>query len=297
MGLLKFLFGKNEEDVLQTNDNRQSVKASILAKENTTKITSQSNILFSKEELSNVISYLVKVANIFHNSVCLKQTGGDRHLKMENIVHSYLGIFGYYYEVKYKYGSFDKLVNTQIAQSFLLVRNAMNDTSNEKDSIRHLAENWSDILNTISILQLEPNPDGEKISTMQSEITKITYAVEKLSGKKCQQPHNKSYNPYNITENASMAVGHSIPDVSDVFLRELLPQLASAKYVGKSKQDIVANYAISMIESYCNNASFVPMCIVKSITSQVQSAAQRIDNIDYSPYSNLQELILSKIYR
>ena len=140
---------------------------------------------------------------------------------------------------------------------------------------------------------------------MESNIQTVTKAIEKLSGKNCKKPSNPlkvhpkkvSYNPFNITEDLKLAEGRAIPDITDVFARELVPMLASNQHSSDESRDIVANYALSMIKSYYDNAGFVPMLIVDQITGQVNQVAEMVEHISYAPQKNLKEYILSKIYR
>ena len=88
-----------------------------------------------------------------------------------------------------------------------------------------------------------------------------------------------------------------IPDITNVFAGELIPQLVENPYSGKAPKDIVADYALSMIKSYYDNAGFVPMVIVDQITGQINQVAEMVQRVSYNPYPSLKEYVLSKIYR
>lgn len=94
-----------------------------------------------------------------------------------------------------------------------------------------------------------------------------------------------------------LSEGRAIPDITDVFARELVPMLASNQHSSDESRDIVANYVLSMIKSYYDNAGFVPMLIVDQITGQVNQVAEMVQRVSYNPYSSLKEYILSKIYK
>ncbi len=153
--------------------------------------------------------------------------------------------------------------------------------------------------------QLEPNEEGERFANIKSEIHSVTAAFEKLSSTKCREPNdprkvkpqNVTYNPFNITEDLAKSQGRTIPDITNVFAGELIPQLVGNPYPNKAPKDIVADYALSMIKSYYDNAGFVPMLIVDQITGQINQVAEMVQKVSYAPYPSLKEYVLSKIYR
>lgn len=265
----------------------------------------KSTNLFSKSELEELIQNLTTISYVFRDSDLLKSTGGGRNEKMMSRTHSYIGILGYFYEVEYGYGQIGDIVDNKISQHYFLVKLAMSDYSHRQKTISELADNWSDILQVIFNMQLESNFDGNKLKQLEIEISRITSAMEKLSGHKCKQPKDLrmqpprevTYNPLNITESPSLSQGHCIPDITSVLAQELLPQLATCQYLGKSPRDVIANYTISLIKSYYDNAGFVPMVIVDQIIGQVNQVVRMTENVSYSPYPSLKEYVLAKVYR
>ncbi len=255
-----------------------------------------------KKQLEEIIRFLAKLSYMFRDSVLLTQAG--RNTKMMSRLYSYTGMMGYLYEYEYKYGSFNSLVDPQIADHFKLVLVAMSNPSHRNKSIAELASNWSDVLQIIFTLCLEDNPDKVNFEKISDEVTIITRTFERLSGNKCKQPSDPrnitprkvTYNPLNITEDLQLSQGHVIPDITNVFARELIPQLTS-HYPTKASKDIVAEYALSMIKSYYDNAGFVPMVIVDQITGQINQVTEIVQRISYSPYPSLKEYVLSKIYK
>ena len=264
--------------------------------------TSQSTALFSKDELKSIIAILSDISYIFLKSDRLV---GGRNEKMKSMLFSYAGVFGYYYEEEYAYGKVSDITDNNIASHYVLVKLSISDDSHRRNVVRDLADNWSDVLQVIFNLELDDNEAGNKLKKMESNIHTVTKAIEKLSGKNCKKPSNPlkvhpkkvSYNPFNITEDLKLAEGRAIPDITDVFARELVPMLASNQHSSDESRDIVANYALSMIKSYYDNAGFVPMLIVDQITGQVNQVAEMVEHISYAPQKNLKEYILSKIYR
>lgn len=264
--------------------------------------TSQLTALFSKDELKSIIAILSDISYIFWGSDRLV---GGRSEKMKSRLFSYAGIFGYYYEEEYAYGKVSDITDNNIASHYVLVKLSMSDDSHRRNVVRDLADNWSDVLQVIFNLELDDNEAGNRLKKMESNIQTVTKAIEKLSGKSCKKPSNPlkvhpkkvSYNPFNITEDLKLAEGRAIPDITDVFARELVPMLASNQHSSDESRDIVANYVLSMIKSFYDNAGFVPMLIVDQITGQVNQVAEMVQKVSYSPYSSLKEYILSKIYK
>ena len=277
----------------------KSQKASSVSSGETSSIK---DALFGKIELEQYIVTLSKMAYLLQKTTLLV---GGRNETMKSRLFSYAGILGYYYENEYKYGKVADLVDQDIVVRHALVCNSMGDASHKRKVITELADNWSDVLQVIFNLQLEPNEEGARFAHIKSEIQSVTIAFEKLSGRKCRKPkdprniehRNVTYNPFNITEDLIKSQGHMIPDITYVFARELIPQLLTNKYSGKMPKDIVANYALSMIKSYYDNAGVVPMIIVDQITGQINQVAEKVQTICYTPYPSLKEYVLSKIYR
>lgn len=264
---------------------------------------SASSNLFSKEELEEFIGILAQISYLFRDSKLLQ---GGRNKSMQQKIHSYAGILGYYYEYEYHYGKVAELVEQDMLVGCVLACSSMSNADNRKMIIRDLSDNWSDILQVIFMMKLEPdpNPDGDKLRQMDPEIQKLTLAFEKMSGKKCKEPKDPrktpprkvSYNPLNITEDLALSRGHSIPDITHIFAQDLFPQLASL-HSGEDAREVVAGYTISMIKSYYDNAGFVPMVIVDQITGQINQVADMAMEISYSPYPSLKEYVLSRIYK
>jgi hypothetical protein len=179
MGILDFFKKKSEDQNSRQNASGQS--------------TQRSSNLFSKNELENLIRTLSSISYLFRDSQLLRSTGGGRNEAMMSKVHSYAGILGYFYEIEYNYGRMSDIVDNRIASHFLLVKNAMNNYEHRKRTVRDLANNWSDVLQVIFNMQLVPNPDGDKFKQIDSDIRKVTSAIEKLSGGKCRAPKDPRY--------------------------------------------------------------------------------------------------------
>lgn len=310
MGLLDFIFGrkKKEAELLQRKqeERKLQIERDKQAKASKEKIrqeqpAAKSNLV-SKQDLEKAISFLSKLSYVFQTSEVLL---GGRNETMKSRTYSYIGILCYIYQFDYKYGSTQDIVDSKIYNHFLLVQAAMQDGNHKKRTIKQLADNWSDVLQVIFNLQLSPNPTSDKIKEMQKEIDFTTAIIEKLSEAKCKKPINPlnqttqkvSYNPLNITEELSKATGQPLPDLTEVFAQELLPLIFTAKQRGDNPKDVVANYTISMIKSYYDNAGYVPMVTVSQITGQISRVVSLAGDISFAPYNSLKEYVLSKIYR
>lgn len=88
---------------------------------------------------------------------------------------------------------------------------------------------------------------------------------------------NSSFNPFNLTVEPSLQNTQRLPDMIGVFQRELssllcnelLPQVQSPK-------DIVKGYIFNLVESYYNNAGYVPKNTLDKIFSQCYIALSNI---------------------
>ncbi len=286
-----FDFFKKKEVKPQKNYLTSSVQSS-----------SSKNNLFSKSELEKYIVTLSKMGYLFQKTTLLM---GGRNETMKSRLFSYAGILGYYYENEFQFGRMADLVDQDVLARYALVSNLMRDANHKRKVVEELADNWSDVLQVIFNLQLEPNEEGERFARIQYDIQDVTSAFEKISEKKCREPkdprnttpRNVAYNPFNITEDLEKSQGHMIPDITNVFAGELIPQLVDNPYSSKVPKDIVADYAVSMIKSYYDNAGYVPMVIVDQITGQINQVAEMVQRISYAPYPSLKEYVLSKIYK
>lgn len=266
------------------------------------------DVLFSEHELKKLIQTLFWLSNFFGDSQLMRTTDptGARNKNMMLKIISYAGILGYFYEEEYHYGKVSDFVNMSKDEKMQYDWSlfSIGEKTNRKSILNGLADNWSDMLQVMFIMQLEPNSEGNKLAAMKSDIDALSVAFEKLSGGKCREPkdprkdtpkRNVSYNPYNISEDRNLIQYHSLPDLTETVARELLPQIISGINRGHDAKEIVANYAIDMIKTYYENAGVVPMVIVDQITGQVDQVAHYCD-VSYSPYKTLKEYVLSKIY-
>ena len=273
----------NKVDKSSASSNKVTLKQSALESDN----------LFSKSELENLIKILSKISYIFRDCDLLV---GGRNQKMMSSTHSYAGILGYLYEVDYKYGKMKDIVDSQIASHYLLVMMSMSDPSHKKNTINEIADNWSDVLQVIFNLQIEPNMAGNQLKTMESDIQKVTNAFEKLSGSKCRKPQNPlhqativdrytemvknaTFNPFNITCDPHLQNAQKVPNIRSVIEKELSDVYSKLSFMGQTSQEnlvrMARGYAFNLVESYYKNAGYVPKNSLDQILEQVYLAMQR----------------------
>ena len=149
MGLFDFIFGSKQKEQerlrLEEEARRQKLEQERIARERKCHLeendskkgyTAQignaglGNNWLCKEQLEEIIRSLAKLSYMFRDSVLLTQTG--RNTTMMSRLYSYTGMMGYLYEYEYKYGSFNSLVDTNIANHFKLILVAMSNPSHRK---------------------------------------------------------------------------------------------------------------------------------------------------------------------
>lgn len=254
---------------------------------------------FSKSEFERVIKTIATMSYLFRDSSTLKSTGAGRNKKMMTTLHSYAGIIGYLYQFTYKLGEYSALVDNRMNTHFALVTSAMNDPYNRQRSIKQLADNWSDVLQSVLYLQIDGTNEGNKMKAMQSDIDFVTKVFETLSGSKCRKPvnqmqsaaapkpastkdkysvmvENAAFNPFKITTNPSLQNNPALPDMVEVFKNELT-QYYSIPDIRKhlDEMQIFSTYVFNMVESYFNNAGSVPKNTVDAIIEQSYKALKQ----------------------
>ena len=103
-----------------------------------------------------------------------------------------------------------------------------------------------------------------------------------------------SFNPFNITTETRLQNPNRLPNLRPVFVKELSSMLNNKVLTGiQSDQEIVKSYVFNLVESYYNNAGYVPNNTLDEILSEVYKALQTIrresifpseDNLKYQMY-------------
>lgn len=264
------------------------------------------NAPYSKSELERVIRTIANMSYLFRDSSTLKSTGAGRNQKMMSTLHSYAGMIGYLYQYTYKMGEYSALVDNDMNIHFALVTVAMNDSYNRNRSIKQLAENWSDVLQSVLYLQVDGTTEGNKMKAMQSDIDFVTKVFETLSGSKCRKPvnqmterfsqmvENATFNPFKVTNNPRLQNNPPLPpEFFDVFKREINNLLSNPAARQMGVKEILKGYVFNMVESYYNNAHYVPKTTVDAIIEMCYNAVKQsqygntigsLDDIKYEVY-------------
>lgn len=245
----------------------------------------------SAGELKEAVETLSGLSRIFRSSGSLV---GGRNEKMGVTMLSYAGILGYLYEEEYRYGDFSGIADGELLSHYRLVRIAMSDAAHRENTLKELADNWSDVLLTILLLRVEGAGTGRMLDAMEPAISQVTSVFERLSGKKCRKPENHSAvdggeeeyadmvrgavsNPYNITFDPRLQRAVPFPDISNVMAGELQRTYSSLdprRLTIRAASSIISGYFENLVGSYYRNAGCVPVNALNQIIEQVYKASQ-----------------------
>lgn len=256
--------------------------------------------LTSKENLQRAIRTMAQMSKLFIDSTNLKAIEGGRNQKMMSIMHSYSGMLGYLYEFTYKYGSYSDLVSKEMGMHFVLVLSVMKDDNHRKQSLKNMAMNWSDVLYSVVILQGDNTPEGNQMLQLQPEIDFVTKVIEAVSGSKCDNPKdcfeelNKNklneekyakmveeatFNPLKITNDPALQNNPPLPDFFfETFKKELSDLYNALGFIQigpKEAKDFFRGYVGGLVESYYENAGYVPKTTVDAIIKDCYKAVQQ----------------------
>lgn len=170
------------------------------------------------------------------------------------------------------------------------------DTENRLKAISDLANNWSDILQTILEIQTSNTNDSKDFIELQPEITHVTRVIEEISGSKCRKPiigyvktsdprksqfnqdaftemvEEATYNPFRITAKPELQRFPPFPDCVERFKIELLSIYNDSSSNRGREIEIFISYVVNIVESYYENTGFVPKNTVDSIVEQCDQA-------------------------
>lgn len=107
------------------------------------------------------------------------------------------------------------------------------------------------------------------------EITKDRYA---------QMIEEAAFNPFNLTTNPQLQNTNRLPNLRPVFINELTSLLGNIMLRQiQSEQEIVKSYVFNLVESYYNNAGYVPKNTLDEILSTVYSALMEMNQTAIFP--------------
>ena len=312
MGIFDF-FKKKKKPEQQTSRSASSLRQ---APASNPQPGPSSRAPFSNADFERVIKTVATMSYLFRDSSTLKSTGGGRNQRMMSTLHSYAGMIGYLYQFTYKLGDYSTLVDKDMNTHFALVTAAMSDPNNRQRSIKQLADNWSDVLKSVLYLQIDGTTEGNKMKAMQADIDFVTKVFETLSGSKCRKPvnqmqsaavpkpqakdkfstmvENAPFNPFKITTNPSLQPTPALPDMVAVFKKELteyynIPGIRQQL----DEMQIFSAYVFNMVESYFNNAGYVPKNTVDAIIEQCYKA---LSQTSYGSFLGTLDQVKSYMY-
>lgn len=245
---------------------------------------------FSKDKITMLINACDKIIYLFKNSNALKESGNSRVKKITGIMLSYKCILMYLYEVDYHYGNvegvfFNKQDNdTKVHYAF--VYSSLLDKAKKEKILKDLSSNWNDILTVLESLKL--SGEQVQVNTISKEINELTSAFAKLSGIEPVRPvtlnrkdkyvemiENASFNPFHITCDANLQPKQKMPDIRSVFRKELNDLYVKVRDIPNfDTKSIIIGYTFNLVESYYNNAGYVPKEALDQILEQVYDAMQ-----------------------
>lgn len=100
-----------------------------------------------------------------------------------------------------------------------------------------------------------------------------------------QMIRTTTFNPFRLTCDSSMNANLNFGNMVDIFKQELTRTLPQAHAYGMPLDQALSGYIFNMIESYYNNAGYVPKAIADAIIEQTYAAVKQtafaniVDNV------------------
>lgn len=258
--------------------------------------SSSERVEITCKTMERAIQCISILSSLFQKSSFLLSAQDGRNERKKRTMYSFAGILGYLYEEEYCFGAFSELVNTEILSHFFAMKITLLDTENRLKAISDLANNWSDILQTILEIQTSNTNDSKDFIELQPEITHVTRVIEEISGSKCRKPiigyvktsdprksqfnqdaftemvEEATYNPFRITAKPELQRFPPFPDCVERFKIELLSIYNDSSSNRGREIEIFISYVVNIVESYYENTGFVPKNTVDSIVEQCDQA-------------------------
>jgi tetratricopeptide (TPR) repeat protein len=109
-----------------------------------------------------------------------------------------------------------------------------------------------------------------------------------LHDKYASMVRNSGFNPFKISVEPSMQNPNHLPNYVDVFRRELSSSLSNpAIRQALGEEQIITSYIFNLVESYYNNAGYVPKNTIDEIIDQVYTALTRLNNTCFRDIDSL----------
>lgn len=130
---------------------------------------------------------------------------------------------------------------------------------------------------------------GDKVSKcvlhMFDRNVDLEYRKEEESKDRYAEMIEKStFNPFNLTTEPQFQNPNRLPNLRPVFIRELTSMLNNSMLRSiQSDQEIVKSYVFNLVESYYNNAGYVPKNTLDEILSEVYMALKEMNRESIFP--------------
>lgn len=272
----------------------------------------------TRKNMVRAIFTITMLSNLFYNSSFLLSAGDGRNEKRKRTMYSFAGILGYLFEEEFCFGNFSDLIDKEIQSHYIATKTTLSDAENRAKAISDLANNWSDILQTILEIQTSNSYESKDFIELQPEIDHVTRVIEEISCNKCRKPiigyaktadprssqfnrdantqmiEETTYNPFGITAKPELQRFPPIPDCVEVFKIDLLRLYNDAKKGNEIR--IFISYVNNLVEEYYDKAGYVPKNTVDAIVEQSHQAIKgtsfawnlpTLDELKYKVYLSL----------
>lgn len=138
--------------------------------------------------------------------------------------------------------------------------------------------------------------EKEELESLASELLRdrgyLVYKEDKYS----EMIRSTNFNPFRLTVEPSLNRNLRLGNMVDIFKQELEDTIKRMEGFGMPIDEIIGGYIFNMIESYYNNAGYVPKVIVDDIIEQIYTAIKKsryaysitdISEMKYRMYWNL----------
>ena len=135
--------------------------------------------------------------------------------------------------------------------------------------------------------------EREKLETMAAELSKDFASPIYKEDRYSEMIRMASFNPFKLTVEPNLNKNIQFGNMVDVFKKELEESLTKAQVLGFPVDEMICGYVFNMIESWYNNAGYVPKAASDAIIEQIYMA---IKKTKYSNYINNVDQLKYKMY-
>ena len=185
-------------------------------------------------------------------------------------------------------GLFDFLFKNKKEEQKRLERERLAELQRREDE--HIAENRR------REAERKAKIERERLEMMAAELSKDFPSPIYVEDKYSDFIRNTSFNPFKLTTDPILNSNLEFGNLVAIFKSELEDLLSKVVDLGLPIDYMICGYIFNMIESYYNNAGYVPKAAADSIIEQVYSAIKQtkysghinsLDQLKYTMYWNL----------